>query len=196
MIQHLSQSASKGRNLKTKERIQSAKITQQRKQFSLSFKVKAVEDFQTEKQNFPKVKMATFLKNLDCGDGETLNECTFRRWITNHESNKSIINQDRIRNRKSNLPDVEEKIVNYLNFRKERFSKDKCGISYDLIRSKALEFSDIFLASEKQIHQDLENSLRNLQDNEDIEKAVKDKEADNMRDQIFKSQNRIEGKIY
>ena len=74
MIQHLSQSASKGRNLKTKERIQSAKITLQRKQFSLSFKVKAVEDFQTEKRNFPKVTMGSFLKNLDCGDGETLNE--------------------------------------------------------------------------------------------------------------------------
>ena len=60
MIQHLSQSASKGRNLKTKERIQSAKTKLQRKQFTFSFKVKAVEDFQTEKRNFPKVKMATF----------------------------------------------------------------------------------------------------------------------------------------
>ena len=139
--------------------------------------------------------MGSFLKNLDCGNGrKKLNEITFRGWIKDFENNKSIINQERIRKRESNLPDIEGKIVNYLNFRKERFTKDKCGVSYDLIRSKALEFSNIFLASEKQIHQDLENSLRNLQDNEDMKKAVTDKEADNIRDQILKSANRIKGK--
>ena len=85
-----------------------------------------------------------------------MRESTFRGWIKDYEKNKSIINQDRIRKRGSVLPDVEEKIVIYLNFRKERFNKDKCGTSYDCIRNKALEISNIFLEREQQIHLDLQ----------------------------------------
>jgi len=44
MIQHLSQSTSKRRNLKTKETIRSGKILR-RDQFTINFKIKAVEDF-------------------------------------------------------------------------------------------------------------------------------------------------------
>ena len=62
MIQHLSQSASKRRNLKTKETIRSGKSLR-RDQFPLNFKIKAVEDFLNEKQNFPNVKTQSFLDN-------------------------------------------------------------------------------------------------------------------------------------
>lgn len=190
MIQHLSQSKSKGRNLKTKESIKLEKIPLRRDQYTLNFKIKAVEDFQTEKQNYPKVTTKSFLdNNLECGKGKNLNEGTFRGWIRDFEKNKAIINQDRIRKRGSNFPDVEEKIVKYLNFRQERFSKDKCGISYDCIRIKALEFSKNFLEREQQILLDLKNSLGDLQDNEDIEKAV----ADDIREKTLKSENRIKG---
>jgi len=190
MIQHLSQSASKRRNLKTKETIRSGKILR-RDQFTLNFKIQAVEDFLKEKQNFPKVKTQSFLdNNLECGNRKKLRESTFRGWIKDFEKNKAIINQDRIRKRGSNFPDVEEKIVKYLNFRKERFSKDKCGTFYGSIRNKALEFSEKFLEREQQILLDLKNSLGDLQDNEDIEKAV----ADDIREKTLKSENRFKGK--
>jgi len=162
MIQHLSQSASKRRNLKSKETIRSDKILH-RDQFTLNFKITAVEKFLKEKQNFPKLKTQSFLdNNLECGNGKILNECTFRRWIKDFEKNKAIINQDRIRKRGSNFPDVEEKIVKYLNFRKERFSKDKCGTSYNFIREKAFEISNIFLEREQQILLDLKKKKNNF----------------------------------
>jgi hypothetical protein len=188
MIQHLSQSTSKRRNLQTKETIRSGKILR-RDQFTLNFKIEAAKKFLKEKQNFPKTKAQSFLdNNLECGNGKKLRESTFRGWIKDFEKNKAIINQDRIRKRGSNFPDVEEKIVKYLNFRKERFSKDKCGTSYDFIRNKALEFSEKFLEREQQIFLDLKNSLGDLQDNEDIEKAV-----DDIREKTLKSENRIKG---
>ena len=123
-----------------------------------------------------------------------MRESTFRGWIKDYEKNKAIINQDRIRKRGSNFPDVEEKIVQYLNFRKERFSKDKCGTSYDFIREKAFEISNIFLERERQILLDLKKSLDDLQNNEDIEKAVADKEAEDIKEKTLKSENRIKGK--
>ena len=87
MIQHLSQSTSKGRNLKTKESIKLKKNPLRRDQFTLNFKIKAVEHFLREKQNFPKVTNQSFLdNNLEYGNGKILNECTFRRWIRDFET--------------------------------------------------------------------------------------------------------------
>ena len=90
MIQHLSQSTSKRRNLKTKETIRSGKILR-RDQFTLNFKIKAVEDFLKEKQNFPNVKTQSFLdNNLECGNGKKLRESTFRGWIKDFEKIKQL----------------------------------------------------------------------------------------------------------
>ena len=74
----------------------------------------------------------------------------FQAWILEHAkgSLNAVTNPSRKRIRLSEYIEVEKKMVEYLELRRERFITDKCGLSWLILQDRAAKFADETLSPE------------------------------------------------
>ena len=63
------------------------------------------------------------------------------RWIKDYTSNKEAAPASK-RNRQGYFVDVENKLVQYIQLRLQKYSEEKCGLSYLLMKAKAMQFAE------------------------------------------------------
>ena len=69
---------------------------------------------------------------------------TLSRWINNHEQLLTTAQErslDIKRRRLGEFVEVETLLVEYIKLRVQKYSRDKCGLSYMLLHEKAMEFA-------------------------------------------------------
>jgi hypothetical protein len=104
--------------------------------YDLSFKYKHITQFDALGGNVSKQKYA---------EKEGIPYSTFKRWTNENrvsimkEYEKSKYSENsRKRVRNELFPDIESQLVNYLDKRRERYQRDKCGLTWNLISNYAL----------------------------------------------------------
>ena len=78
-------------------------------------------------------------------------EKTFRSWVADEKSGKLEAKVAKVapsrdgtagkRVRKSKWPELEEKVNQYIDLRNSKISRDKLGLTYAILRDKALDFA-------------------------------------------------------
>ena len=82
-------------------------------------------------------------------------EATFRGWLKAADSVKLSsgdgipLGPQGIRSRPSEFAEVEKRLVKYISFRREKFKSDKLGLSWVLLREKALAFASQVLGNDE-----------------------------------------------
>mmetsp|Transcript_14318 Transcript_14318/g.23813 ORF Transcript_14318/g.23813 Transcript_14318/m.23813 type:complete len:157 (-) Transcript_14318:135-605(-) len=63
------------------------------------------------------------------------------RWIKDYTSNKEAAPASK-RKKQGYFVDVENKLVQYIQLQLQRYSKDNCGLSYLILKAKAIQFAE------------------------------------------------------
>eukprot|EP00968_Pinguiococcus_pyrenoidosus_P014369 scaffold1307_cov200-Pinguiococcus_pyrenoidosus.AAC.58 len=84
-----------------------------------------------------------FLRSADsCDDLGESDHVTLFRKLKLYDSGKLKPGDQRKKARKPDFPLIEEKVIRYAQLRKKLYAKDKCGLSWQLLKAKAVSFAD------------------------------------------------------
>ncbi len=83
---------------------------------------------------------STFLRSKDSGDLNLYDQRTFNRALKKFRQG-ALKNDDKKRYKKSPYDDVRAKLIKYSELRKWLYKHDKCGLSWALLKQKALVFA-------------------------------------------------------
>jgi hypothetical protein len=142
---------------------------------------------------------SAFLCSKDSGDLNLYDQRTFNRWLKKFRQGE-LKNDDKKRNKKSPYDDVRAKLIEYIELRERLYKRDKCGLSWALLKQKALVFAknlghDDFKAGDSFIHGALKSGNKRsvslhgegMEMSEDEQMAKKKLFLDSMRDVMEKN---------
>jgi hypothetical protein len=118
------------------------KSVESRSSFPVKFKIDCVEEYLKRLARNNKLSKAEFARTLSY-KGDSVPVETFKKWVPQLDIFRKVENQDRQKLKCGEFDEIEVRLVEYLKFRKERFSKDKCGMTYELMRDKAFDIADV-----------------------------------------------------
>ncbi len=75
-----------------------------------------------------------------------------KKWISQYKMGqlKLVMNsENRIRIKKCSFQMVEDKLIQYVNLRLSRFHKDKCGLSWNILREEGKNIAEKILTQEE-----------------------------------------------
>jgi len=84
---------------------------------------------------------SAFLRSKDSGDLGIQDQRTFNRWLKQFRQG-SLKNDDYKRSKSSPYDDVKAKLLEYIELRERLFKRDKCGLSWSVLKHKALHFAE------------------------------------------------------
>mmetsp|Transcript_4384 Transcript_4384/g.5707 ORF Transcript_4384/g.5707 Transcript_4384/m.5707 type:complete len:339 (-) Transcript_4384:24-1040(-) len=143
-----------------------------------------------------KMSMAQFLKSNHTSnlfDGSKSQQVSFGKYLKKFDNNElKPVAMKRQRDRK--YIQVEEKLKVYLNLRSQRYNRDKCGVSWILIREKCLGWAaELGLHDFKVSAGWIQNTLKSLDDDVKMEHIVTNDEMSAALDclKLFIEQNEL-----
>jgi hypothetical protein len=83
---------------------------------------------------------SSFLRSKDSGDLNLYDQRTFNRALKKFRQG-ALKNDDKKRYKKSPYDDVRAKLIEYIELRERLYKRDKCGLSWALLKQKALVFA-------------------------------------------------------
>jgi DDE superfamily endonuclease/Tc5 transposase DNA-binding domain len=99
---------------------------------------------ETYDQLSTKVTMREFLRSAQSGSnfsGTDSEVVSFSRYFKRYKSG-CLQPSESIRLKTSSFPDVETKLIAYIELRARYYKRDKCGVSYSLLKEKANKFAE------------------------------------------------------
>jgi hypothetical protein len=99
---------------------------------------------QTYDQLASKANVRTFLQSAESGtnfSGTNSEVVSFCRYFKRFKSG-NLHPSESIRTKASSFPDVETKLIAYIDLRARYYKRDKCGVSHSLLKEKAKKFAE------------------------------------------------------
>ena len=98
--------------------------------------------FEQIKKTHPNYSQSKFLKSDESGNKLNASKKTaFSRYLEKFKAG-NLKPSNLTRERKTKHPQIEEKLIQYIDARAQRYIKDKCGISFTLLRQKCNQWAN------------------------------------------------------